>query len=197
MGKLIQLEIENFKSYRGHHIIGPFKDFTSIIGPNGSGKSNLMDAVSFVLGVNSAQLRSTQLKDLVYRGRAMLDESQYTENGDSIEPSQTNDAKSAQVTAVYEDDEQRELRFMRTVNVNGNSEYKLNGRTVTKQQYNARLEKENILVKARNFLVFQGDVEAIASQSSKDLTKLIEQVSGYVHSSYPLIKFQTWIVASL
>lgn len=34
------------------------------------------------------------------------------------------------------------------------------------------------MIKARNFLVFQGDVEAIASKSPKDLTKLIEQISG-------------------
>jgi structural maintenance of chromosome 1 len=33
-------------------------------------------------------------------------------------------------------------------------------------------------VKAKNFLVFQGDVEAVASQSSKELTRLIEQISG-------------------
>ena len=43
--------------------------FACIIGPNGSGKSNLMDAISFVLGVKSSQLRSTMLKDLIYRGR--------------------------------------------------------------------------------------------------------------------------------
>jgi structural maintenance of chromosome 1 len=36
----------------------------------------------------------------------------------------------------------------------------------------------NIIIKARNFLVFQGDVEAIASKSPKDLTKLLEQISG-------------------
>ena len=47
-------------------MIGPFKQFTSIIGPNGSGKSNLMDAISFVLGVQSAQLRGAALRDLVY-----------------------------------------------------------------------------------------------------------------------------------
>jgi structural maintenance of chromosome 1 len=35
-----------------------------------------------------------------------------------------------------------------------------------------------VLIKARNFLVFQGDVEAIASKSPKDLTRLIEQISG-------------------
>lgn len=36
----------------------------------------------------------------------------------------------------------------------------------------------NILVKAKNFLVFQGDVEAVASQSSRELCRLIEQISG-------------------
>jgi hypothetical protein len=34
------------------------------------------------------------------------------------------------------------------------------------------------LVKAKNFLVFQGDVEAVASQSPIALTKLVEQISG-------------------
>ena len=68
---LVRIELCDFKSYRGHHVIGPFTPFTSIIGPNGAGKSNLMDAISFVLGVKSAQLRSNQLKDLVYRGRRL------------------------------------------------------------------------------------------------------------------------------
>ena len=34
------------------------------------------------------------------------------------------------------------------------------------------------MIKARNFLVFQGDIESVASKSPKDLTALIEQVSG-------------------
>ena len=38
MGYLDRLEIENFKSYKGKHVIGPFKRFTAIIGPNGCGK---------------------------------------------------------------------------------------------------------------------------------------------------------------
>jgi structural maintenance of chromosome 1 len=59
------------------------------------------------------------------------------------------------------------------------TEYRVNEKIVSYVDYNDYLEKENILVKARNFLVFQGDVEAIASQSPKDLTKLIEQISGY------------------
>jgi structural maintenance of chromosome 1 len=60
----------------------------------------------------------------------------------------------------------------------GLSEYRLNNKVVTYQAYNDALEKQNILVKAKNFLVFQGDVEAVASQSPLALTKLIEQISG-------------------
>lgn len=38
MGRLRTIELENFKSYAGQQVIGPFDDFTCIIGPNGSGK---------------------------------------------------------------------------------------------------------------------------------------------------------------
>jgi chromosome segregation ATPase len=64
------------------------------------------------------------------------------------------------------------------ISITGSSEYKLNDKVVTYSTYNAALIKHNILVKAKNFLVFQGDVEAVASQSPRDLTRLIEQISG-------------------
>ena len=51
MGRLKCLEVENFKSYEGKQLVGPFFNFTCVIGPNGAGKSNMMDAISFVLGV--------------------------------------------------------------------------------------------------------------------------------------------------
>jgi structural maintenance of chromosome 1 len=60
----------------------------------------------------------------------------------------------------------------------GASEYKLNDKAVTYAAYNAALVSHNILVKAKNFLVFQGDVEAVASQSPRELSRLIEQISG-------------------
>ena len=122
----------------------------------------MMDAISFVLGVKSSQLRSTQLKDLVYR-------SGETRNKDPVE---------CLVTAVYEQSDGSIIRFTRTVNANGTSDYRIGHKTVSFAAYLQVLEKESILVKARNFLVFQGDVETIASQSPKDLTRLIEHISG-------------------
>lgn len=184
---LIRIEVSNFKSYRGHQVIGPFKNFTSVIGPNGAGKSNLMDAISFVLGVKSAQLRSSQLKDLVYRGRRLakgpLDGSEATQDQEDDDNSDGEDegegtAKKAWVLAVFHDEKRKEWLFQRTISTTGASEYRLDNKVVTYSAYNAALTSHNILVKAKNFLVFQGDVEAVASQSPRELSRLIEQISG-------------------
>ena len=157
-----------------------------------------MDAISFVLGIKSSHLRSIHLRDLVFRGRVLRtskingdgsattngvnDQIYNGENSDQEESHKStqeqNDPKSAWVMAVYEDDAGDEQRWKRTITNQGVSEYRINDRVVPAQQYNEALESENILIKARNFLVFQGDVEAIASQSPRDLTRLIEQISG-------------------
>lgn len=121
-----------------------------------------MDAISFVLGVHSSHLRSQNLKDMIHR------------------PTNPNDVvpKYAQVTAVYEKTQGSQINFTRIIHQSGYSEYRINDTIVQYAQYNAALENENILVRAKNFLVFQGDIEAVASQNSKNLTTLIEQISG-------------------
>ncbi|XP_018491893.2 structural maintenance of chromosomes protein 1 [Raphanus sativus] len=162
-GRILQLEMENFKSYKGHQLVGPFKDFTAIIGPNGAGKSNLMDAISFVLGVRTGQLRGSQLKDLIYA----FDDREKEQRG-----------RRAFVRLVYLLDDGVELRFTRTITSSGGSEYRIDNRVVNLEEYNGKLKSIGILVKARNFLVFQGDVESVASKNSKELTGLIEQISG-------------------
>ena len=58
------------------------------------------------------------------------------------------------------------------------SVYRYRGRVVSYEKYEEELQKIGVLVKARNFLVFQGDIESIASMSAKDLTGLFEQISG-------------------
>lgn len=155
-----------------------------------------MDAISFVLGIKSSQLRSSHLKELVYRGRVMKT-SKINDDGSVLDPATNgdtnghanddedasqrgsrNDPKTAWVMAVYEDDAGDEQKWKRIITPQGSSTYHINDRVVTAQQYNEALEAENILIKARNFLVFQGDVEAIASQSPQDLTRLVEQISG-------------------
>nr|GMD26933.1 structural maintenance of chromosomes protein 1 [Ipomoea batatas] len=162
-GKIHRLELENFKSYKGFQTIGPFYDFTAIIGPNGAGKSNLMDAISFVLGVRTGQLRGAQLRDLIYA----FDDREKEQRG-----------RKAFVRMVYQLASGTEIQFTRSITSAGGSEYRIDGRVVNWDEYNAKLKSLDILVKARNFLVFQGDVESIASKNPRELTALLEQISG-------------------
>lgn len=166
MGRLLGLELHNFKSFKGTVVVG-FGDsnFTSIIGPNGAGKSNMMDAISFVLGIQPSHLRTQNLKDLIYRGRV---------DGDN-EPTKCD---YAHVVAIYEKSPGETTHLMRSILMSGSSDYKINNKSVTALQYQMFLKQESILVKARNFLVFQGDIENIAAQEPAQLSKLIETISG-------------------
>jgi structural maintenance of chromosome 1 len=185
----------------------PFGDsyFTSIIGPNGSGKSNSMDAISFVLGIKSASLRSRELRELVYRGRIIensktaVDETNGDQNanGDAetqeAADSQQVDPKTAWVEAVFEDDAETIHRWRRTITTQGQSEYRINGRVVTARAYNDALEEQNILVKARAFLIPQGEVEEVAKKPPKEITHMIEQISGSLEkkADYERLKLES------
>jgi structural maintenance of chromosome 4 len=60
--------LENFKSYAGRQVIGPFDPrFSSIVGPNGSGKSNVIDAMLFVFGYRAKRMRQSKLCDLIHK----------------------------------------------------------------------------------------------------------------------------------
>ncbi|TDH71545.1 hypothetical protein CCR75_001082 [Bremia lactucae] len=175
MGRIARLELENFKSYGEYHVIGPFHRFTAVVGPNGSGKSNLMDAISFVLGVHSRQLRSIQLRDLIHRAPHDVDTNErsafvtlvYELGADEKPPSKSQAAQTLQ----------KEVKFTRLISEKGVGSYRLDGHDVSSETYQNQLKEIGILVKARNFLVFQGDVESIASKSPLELTKLFEQIS--------------------
>uniref|UniRef100_A0A673CCJ0 Structural maintenance of chromosomes 1B n=1 Tax=Sphaeramia orbicularis TaxID=375764 RepID=A0A673CCJ0_9TELE len=159
MGYLRQIDVENFKSWRGKQIIGPFLRFSCIIGPNGSGKSNVMDAISFATGARAASLRVKQLRELIHGARI----------GHPV-------AKTARVTIRYRDDEEHDTSFRRSIS-GDSSEYHINGEHVTHSKYMEELEKVNILAKAQNCLVFQGTVETIALKDPKERTKMFESIS--------------------
>mmetsp|Transcript_10154 Transcript_10154/g.24576 ORF Transcript_10154/g.24576 Transcript_10154/m.24576 type:complete len:1249 (+) Transcript_10154:130-3876(+) len=162
-GCLHKIVVTNFKSYAGELTIGPFKDFTCVIGPNGSGKSNLMDAVSFVVGVNTNQLRGTRLAD-------------FRTNLESKSDADTSVTLYYNTSASGEETE--EIRFTRTITKNDTSEYRIDGKKVGEKEYQKRLRSVGLLVKSRNFLVFQNEVETVAQKSPKQLTELLERISG-------------------
>lgn len=75
-----------------------------------------------------------------------------------------------------DEDEEKETKFTRTVH-GASSEYRIDGKTVSNGDYHAELEKIGLYIKAKNFLVYQGQVESIAIKNAKEITQVFEEIS--------------------
>lgn len=129
--------------------------------------SNILDALCFVLGKSSAKaMRSERSSHLIYNG------------GKSKKP-----AEKAEVSIFFENGkrdfpyEVDEIKVSRFVNQKGNSAYKINDKTVTRQQVVELLSLAKIDVDGHN-IVLQGDIAKFCEMGGEERRLLIEEIAG-------------------
>src|SRR5919109_5105410 len=154
---LKRLELVGFKSFAEKTQFDFPAGITAIVGPNGSGKSNLVDAVRWVLGEQSAKsLRGDEMADVIFNGT------------DARKP-----LGFAEVSLTFSDcaDELgidwHDVRVTRRVYRDGNSEYLLN-KTSCRLRDIQNLFADTGIGRAAYSMMEQGKIDMVLSSRPED-----------------------------
>ncbi|CAG5090215.1 Similar to SMC1A: Structural maintenance of chromosomes protein 1A (Homo sapiens) [Cotesia congregata] len=156
--KISRLEISFFKSFAGVNKIYPFELLNGVYGLNGSGKSNFLDAFAFCFNENLRKLRIRNAKQLIH---IHADESEKT-----------------YVKCTFSFADLTEKSFTKEI-VGSSFNYSIDDQEVEEKTYVQELINIGINIK-NNIIVYQEDIQAIASLNGKNLTNLFERVSGSI-----------------
>ncbi|KAJ1905873.1 Structural maintenance of chromosomes protein 4, partial [Coemansia sp. S17] len=177
---ITQMVLENFKSYAGRQVIGPFhRSFSAIVGPNGSGKSNVIDALLFVFGYRANKIRQGKLSELIHSSKNAGKLSQCSVEVHFKEVVDSADGSSS------EDIEGSELVVTRTATQSNQSKYMVNGSTSSYTEVTTLLRSKGIDLDHKRFLILQGEVENISqmkamgqSENEVGLLEYLEDIIG-------------------
>ncbi|MBP9144426.1 MAG: chromosome segregation protein SMC [Thermoanaerobaculia bacterium] len=170
MLKLERLDVSGFKSFVDPVHVLFAGGITGIVGPNGCGKSNLSDAITWVLGEQSAKsMRGDTMEDVIFNGS----EKRKPLGMGEVTLSFLADASFAG-GALGEDGR---VTISRRVFRTGESQYRLNGKTVRLKEIKDLLMDTGLGIRAYS-VIEQGKIGLILSGKPQERRKLIEEAAG-------------------
>jgi chromosome segregation protein len=164
---LQSLELIGFKSFAHKTVLTFHPGVTAIVGPNGCGKSNLLDAVRWVLGEQSAKaLRGGEMADVIFNG---------TDSKQAV--------GMAEVSLTFADCEKdlgteyNEIRISRRVFRDGRAEYLLN-KTACRLKDIQLLLMDTGIGRTAYSIMEQGKIDLILSSRPEDRRAIFEDAAG-------------------
>ncbi len=165
--RLDKVEIVGFKSFCDKQEVDFKGGVTGIVGPNGCGKSNISDAISWVLGEQSAKsLRGASMEDVIFGGTQARQPLAMAEV--SLKVSGLNGNSP---------DGHPECMVTRRLYRNGESEYLMNGQTCRLRDIHELFMDTGLGSKAYS-IIEQGKIGLILSSKPADRRALIEEAAG-------------------
>jgi len=167
MMKLHSLEISGFKSFVDPVDVRFAGGITAIVGPNGCGKSNLAEAITWVLGEQSAKsLRGAKMEDVIFGG---------TDKRRPVGMAEV--ALTLATDADFAHAVDGKMEISRRVFREGGSQYRLNGKVVRLKEIKDLLMDTGLGIRAYS-VIEQGKIGMILSGKPQERRRLLEEAAG-------------------
>ncbi len=165
--RLLKLEVHGFKSFADRTIFDFESGLTAFVGPNGCGKSNIVDAVKWVLGEQSARsLRGSEMIDVIFNG------SEGRKSLGFAEVSLTVSNEDHMLLVDYED-----VCVTRRLYRSGESEYLINKQPARLRDIRELFMDTGIGMDAYS-MIEQGKVEVLISANPQSRRSIFEEAAG-------------------
>jgi chromosome segregation protein len=168
--KIKRLEMIGFKSFVDKTVVSFEHEVMAIVGPNGCGKSNIVDAIRWCMGEQSAKhLRGRSMEDVIFSG------SESRAGNEWAEVTLTFENDCGDVPIEYKD--YPEIAITRRLHRNGDSDYLINKTPVRLKDITDLFLGTGAGTKAYS-IVEQGKIGLIVSAKPEDRRLLIEEAAG-------------------
>lgn len=165
-----KLRLVGFKSFVEPTELVIEPGLTGVVGPNGCGKSNLVEAIRWVMGENSAKrMRGGAMDDVIFAGTATRPARNQAEVGLFL------DNAERRAPAAFNDES--ELDISRRIERESGSTYRINGREVRARD--VQLLFADLSTGAHSTaIVSQGRIGSIINAKPTDRRGLLEEAAG-------------------
>lgn len=171
--RLNRLIIQGFKSFKDKTTIIFDEGITGIVGPNGCGKSNIVDALFWVMGEQSAKhLRGTNMKDLIFAGSSKYQPASFAEVTlvlDNV------NGKHIHINGAVA--KPAEIHLTRKLYRNGETEYRINNEPARLKDIHEVFMDTGAGAKSYS-IIAQGEINKLVNAKPEERRVMIEEVAG-------------------